>query len=293
MPIGLSDILAPLGVFPILEDINLKGGYQTVSDTAARNAINTANRKAGMLVYTSTTAQLWVLAAGLTNSDWALYPTPAHASTHLPGGTDALTTAAPAQGIGAGNSAGTATSFSRSDHDHKLRTTTGPTDLTLAGIVDGEFLKRSGTTITSGPVVVSVAKLYPVVLNATTVLLTTEVVVGGIYFDPALFTSPIVSLRIVGNFTATTGSSTASLYLYDMGPGTGAFSPLRRSTVTIPFANVGQQVKVDQVLTLSASPGVDANQIHTTARVYELRMYLNTADVGATMSVAWGGLSVV
>lgn len=31
-----------------------------------------------------------------------------------------------------------------------LRTTTGPTDLTMAAVVDGEYLKRSGSTIVSG-----------------------------------------------------------------------------------------------------------------------------------------------
>lgn len=60
-------------------------------------------------------------------------------------------TAAPSQGIGGSNAEGSATSLSRSDHDHTLRTTSGPADLTIAGITDGEFLKRSGTTITSAP----------------------------------------------------------------------------------------------------------------------------------------------
>ncbi|MEY4581293.1 MAG: hypothetical protein RL701_5996 [Pseudomonadota bacterium] len=45
----------------------------------------------------------------------------AHASTHLPGGTDALTTAAPvALTVGGSNAAGVAASFTRSDHAHAL-----------------------------------------------------------------------------------------------------------------------------------------------------------------------------
>ena len=71
----------------------------------------------------------------------------AHAPTHLPSGSDPLTTAAPAAGIGGANAVGTAESFSRSDHNHKLRTTTGPTDLDIAAVADGEFLKRVGTQI--------------------------------------------------------------------------------------------------------------------------------------------------
>lgn len=71
----------------------------------------------------------------------------AHAARHLPGGSDALTTAAPAQGIGGGNSSGSAASFARSDHDHTIRETGGPTNLTVGAVADGQFLKRVGTAI--------------------------------------------------------------------------------------------------------------------------------------------------
>lgn len=70
-----------------------------------------------------------------------------HALTHIPGGTDALSTAAPPIGIGANNIEGSATSFARSDHNHKLRESGGPVDLTIGLINDGESLKRSGTSI--------------------------------------------------------------------------------------------------------------------------------------------------
>jgi hypothetical protein len=59
----------------------------------------------------------------------------------------AIVAAAPSQGIGGGNAEGASTSFSRADHDHKLRETGGPTDLNIAAVADGKFLKRSGTTI--------------------------------------------------------------------------------------------------------------------------------------------------
>jgi hypothetical protein len=70
-----------------------------------------------------------------------------HSALHDPGGADALTTAAPGQGVGGGNSEGSAASFARSDHDHTIRTTTGPQDLTVGAIADGDFLKRVGTAI--------------------------------------------------------------------------------------------------------------------------------------------------
>lgn len=62
-----------------------------------------------------------------------------------------VATAAPSQGVGGGNSEGTSTSVARADHDHTLRETGGPTELTLAGVPDGQFLKRSGTTIVGDP----------------------------------------------------------------------------------------------------------------------------------------------
>jgi hypothetical protein len=78
-----------------------------------------------------------------------------------------------------------------------------------------------------------------------------------------------------------------------MGPASGPFAPVLRSTLTIPFANVDDFVKVDQALSLVASPGLGLNQIHLTARVYEVRMYLNTLDVGSNLNVAWAGFEIV
>ncbi len=58
-----------------------------------------------------------------------------------------ISTAAPSIGIGGGSSEGSATSLARSDHNHAIRTTTGPTDLTVGAVSDGQYLKRSGTSI--------------------------------------------------------------------------------------------------------------------------------------------------
>lgn len=69
----------------------------------------------------------------------------AHAARHSPGGPDALGTAAPTTGIGAGNTEGIATTFARSDHDHALRTDS--TDLTIGTVANGQYLKRIGTQI--------------------------------------------------------------------------------------------------------------------------------------------------
>lgn len=72
----------------------------------------------------------------------------AHGPTHDPSASDPATTAAPSQGIGAANAEGSAGSFARSDHDHKLRTSEGGgADLGIGNVADGEFLKRSGSNI--------------------------------------------------------------------------------------------------------------------------------------------------
>ena len=58
-----------------------------------------------------------------------------------------IATAVPPQGIGAGNSEGSATTLARSDHNHTLRETGGPTDLALGPVSDGHFLVRSAGTL--------------------------------------------------------------------------------------------------------------------------------------------------
>lgn len=58
-----------------------------------------------------------------------------------------VTTAAPTAGIGGSNAEGSAAGLARADHDHTIRETGGPTNLTVAAIADGAFVKRSGTTL--------------------------------------------------------------------------------------------------------------------------------------------------
>lgn len=54
-----------VGNYPLIEDADLKGGFQIVSSTAARDAIQTALRKQGMHVYVTATSALWKLQADL------------------------------------------------------------------------------------------------------------------------------------------------------------------------------------------------------------------------------------
>ncbi len=57
-----------------------------------------------------------------------------------------IATAAPSQGLGAGNTEGSSSNLSRADHDHTIRESGGQ-DLTMGAVADGEALQRSGTAI--------------------------------------------------------------------------------------------------------------------------------------------------
>lgn len=56
--------------FPIVEDIDLKGGYRIAADIATRNAIFTSMRVHGMRVHVVSENTDYKLGAGLTNADW-------------------------------------------------------------------------------------------------------------------------------------------------------------------------------------------------------------------------------
>lgn len=114
----------------------------------------------------TTTGTIVIGTTALTFAQQGGSTPPAHASRHLPGGADALTTAT-AVAVADANAAGTAASFSRSDHVHALggtvggqlsgtlpnpnvvgiRESGGPTNLSIGAIADGQSLVRSGSTI--------------------------------------------------------------------------------------------------------------------------------------------------
>ena len=70
MSIGLTDDIAPLGDFAILQDIFLRGGLHTVTTLVERDAITALRRKAGMLVWVEDEGIYYKLGAGLANVDW-------------------------------------------------------------------------------------------------------------------------------------------------------------------------------------------------------------------------------
>jgi len=58
------------GAFPTHDAQYGKGGFQSVADLTARNAIPNLNRVEGMQVYVVANGQTYSLASGLTNADW-------------------------------------------------------------------------------------------------------------------------------------------------------------------------------------------------------------------------------
>lgn len=78
MPISLISKIKPKnsGLFPVYEDVDVEGGFQTRDSTTDRDSIPSLNRKAGMLVFTRLDGYFYKLGTGLTNSDWSLLQLP-------------------------------------------------------------------------------------------------------------------------------------------------------------------------------------------------------------------------
>jgi len=73
MPIQLIDIIKPKndGDFPMAEDTEFLGGWRTVADITARDAIPSLRRKEGMQVNVLSEGKIYELKGGITNGDWA------------------------------------------------------------------------------------------------------------------------------------------------------------------------------------------------------------------------------
>ena len=72
MPINLISKIKPKndGDFPVIEDIDICGGYQVREDTTDRNTIPLLNRKEGMLVYVKDISKYYTLSGGLSDGYW-------------------------------------------------------------------------------------------------------------------------------------------------------------------------------------------------------------------------------
>lgn len=120
-----------------------------------------------------------------------------------------------------------------------------------------------------------------------------ERVVGSVLFDGADLSHLIPHLRMLAAFNPATAAGTMEMRLYDMGPpGAPLLPPELRSTAVIGFADAGSIIQAQTVLTTSASPGVDLDQIYNSLRLYELRVILNGATNGSQGTLHWAGLAL-
>lgn len=74
MPVELISKIAPKnnGLFPMVEDIHLEGGFQVRGNLIERNSIPDLNRKEGMIVFVTSEGLFYQLEGGVTNSDWVV-----------------------------------------------------------------------------------------------------------------------------------------------------------------------------------------------------------------------------
>ena len=144
-----------------------------------------------------------------------------------------ISTAAPAQGIGGGNTEGAATTLARSDHDHTIRETGGPTNLTVAVIADGQTVQRSGATLAGIPNdTISVPQpVMPVAAQTTRALPATFE--GGAYRIQKRCTVA----SIVGRMTAGAAGATIRYALYQV-PG-GLMAGVGALLATGTFVSAG------------------------------------------------------
>lgn len=120
-----------------------------------------------------------------------------------------------------------------------------------------------------------------------------ERVIGSALFDGAALAHLKVHLRMLGVFNNNAATGNARVRIYDMGPpGTPLLPPVLRSEVSISDTDGGKLIKAQQLLSLSASPGVDADQIHNSLRMYEFRLILDSPTANDTMQVNWAGFAV-
>ncbi len=122
-----------------------------------------------------------------------------------------------------------------------------------------------------------------------------ESVIGGGMFNGANLANLLPHLRLIGVYNLNGGAAQGDMRvrMYDMGPpGTPLLPPVLRSTVSISNSDDGNIARAETVLTLSASPGVNLNQIHNSLRSYEFRVILDGAPAGGTALIHWAGVAL-
>ena len=125
------------------------------------------------------------------------------------------------------------------------------------------------------------------VTNELVTTLGSEVLIGGFVFDGSLaFASRV--LRAYG--TVVSAVANVDVRLYDMGPPGTPAAGILRSTVNLATLNV--PLTGTKTLTVSGAPGVNADAIFNTARMYEVRAIVNASAPGDEFKASWVGLEL-
>lgn len=146
-----------------------------------------------------------------------------HASTHLPSGSDPITTAAGTD-VGTANAEGSAESLARSDHTHRVTGLfeAGGQALTIAAIADGDIVGRVGNTLAPAT---NVDRTF----RTTFIFSDSSPIAIGTLPAGAIVTLARISTPIVFDGTATAsvgwaGDTTAIFNAYDLTSGSGGIS---------------------------------------------------------------------
>ena len=116
----------------------------------------------------------------------------------------------------------------------------------------------------------------------------TEIVIGGAYIDGS--TGGTYSWEILGTYNDNggAGNQDIEIRLYDRGPDGTPVAGVLRSVLEVVSLDTLDRVSL--TLTASGSPGVDTDTIYNTARMYEVRAYLDATggvDTAKILSVAF------
>lgn len=115
-----------------------------------------------------------------------------------------------------------------------------------------------------------------------------ERVIGGFVLDAGAYS--VVTFRILGRFDPSSAGD-ARVRLYDMGPPGAPIVPILRSTLTFASGSTDIQ-NIDKGQTVTATPGVNADELSNTLRMYELRVILDGVGVGDECFIHWAGIEV-
>lgn len=136
--------------------------------------------------------------------------------------------------------------------------------------------------------------IHDVVAGTNAVIDTPDVVyvLGGFVLDPSAYDYPTLSFTLQALGTMFSSVANGWIDLYDLGPPGAPIVPVRRTRLYIDAADDGVPVNPIQPLTLSATPGVDVDEIRSTASMYEVRLLLENGSPGDILHILNAGILV-